>query len=232
LGRMRRGHSTGTEGALTTGLPGQRDGFPTARPSAWRLLFPLVAAVSLLALGACSDGNDRQASANESDDSNNTTTTAETSTTLSAREQEEQAVSQATQAAEQARADSSAATPNPDLPALADTHTGLMLDQWKNTTSVLRYNGFAIRVPPNSQSRTDVISVSFDDVEGRQVAIAEVCYVDDSERYVVATGQVLDSGVRTVQVTEAYEKVDGVWKLAERDEHDRWEGVAGCAAGG
>jgi hypothetical protein len=229
LGRMRRGHSTGTESedAPNAGL---RAGLGLARRSGWRAWAGLALAAPLLAgLAGCSNGDDNQAAAEEREE---TTTTAETSTTLSAREQEEQAVIQANQAAVQARLESAASTPNPDSPALAATHTGLMLDQWKNTTSVLRFNRFAIRVPPNSQGRTNLISVTFDQVSGREVAIAEVCSVDDSERYVVASGAVLDGGVRTVQATEAYEKADGVWKLAERDEHDHWEGVAGCALAG
>jgi hypothetical protein len=33
----------------------------------------------------------------------------------------------------------------------------------------------------------------------------------------------------TIEFTEAMQRVDGTWRLAERREENRWEGEAGCA---
>lgn len=229
MGRMRRGQSTGTEEVPTDGPPGRRLDLSIARPRTWRQLVLLIAAVpSLALLGGCSGDNDRRAAADESDDT--TTTAAETSSTLSAREQEEQAVIQAHEAATQARIDSAAApSPDPADPVVAETHTGLMLERWTGTLTALQHNGFAIRYPANSQNRSEVESVTFDEVDGQEVAYVEVCAVDDGERFAMATDAVLSSGVRTTQVTEALRKEGGGWKVAELRENQRWDGVAGCA---
>jgi hypothetical protein len=153
-----------------------------------------------------------------------------TTTTVNPEDAAKQAVIEADLAATQARRDSAAPpAPNPDLQSLADTHAGLMFDQWRNTTTVLRANGFAIRYPEDSQARTDVDSVQIEDVDGVPTAYLETCAIDDGERIVVSNGEILQGGVRTIQATEAMQKLDGVWKLVERRENNYWEGVAGCA---
>lgn len=224
MGRMRRGHSTGTEEAPTHGRWSRRAGHSTAHLRPRRSSILLVVAPLLVALAACSGDDDPRAAADERE----TTTTGETTTTLSAREQEEQAVIAAHEAASQARADS-AANPDPANPVIPQTHSGLMLDRWRETLTGLQNNGFAIRYPPNSQYRTEVESVTFDEANGQEVAYLQVCSVDDGERYGQTSGVVLSSGLRTVQLTEAMVKEDGVWKVAELQENHRWDGVAGCA---
>jgi hypothetical protein len=140
---------------------------------------------------------------------------------------ERQAVSNAYLAAEAAaRAASAPPTPNPDHPEVIATHTGPMLEQTQELLLGLRANGWAIRYPSDSVYREEVDSVEFD---GDDVAVLEVCAVDDGERFVVETGEVVASGVDTVAMTAAMRRVDGVWKLAERREEHRWEGEAGCA---
>lgn len=228
MGRVPRGHITGMRATPAEGLRGRR------RAGSRRAGAHVPVALGLAAVlfaGCGGGGDDREAAADEAERSTTTTAPAETATTLSARQQEEQAVREAHEAAVQARIDSAAPpNPDPDLPALAETHTGLMLEQWKNTTTGLQLNGFAIRYPANSQHRSEIESVSFEEVEGQQVAYLEVCTVDDGERIAVATGEVLSSGVITVQAREAMRKENGVWKVAERQENSVDEGVAGCAA--
>jgi hypothetical protein len=141
---------------------------------------------------------------------------------------ERQAVIDAYLAAEDAAlAASGPPTPDPELPALLRTHTGLILDQRQETILGLRANGWAIRLPEGSRFNLDVESV---ELEGDSVAILRVCGLDDGERFVVETGEVIASGLVTVELTAAMELVDGVWKLSERREEHQWEGQAGCAA--
>ena len=56
-----------------------------------------------------------------------------------------------------------------------------------------------------------------------------MCAVSDSERIDIASGRVLFEGAWTLVYEEAMQKVDGVWKLAERRQDGQTEGVTGCA---
>lgn len=118
-----------------------------------------------------------------------------------------------------------AAVPDPDSPLLAQTHTGPMLEQRHNTLVSLKLDGRAIRYPDPTQYRIRVTDIAVDG----DVARLTACVVDDGERIEVTTGQVLASGTGTVEWTAALRRVDGSWRLAERVERARWEGVAGCA---
>lgn len=233
MGRVPRGHSTGMRATPAEGLRGRRWARPEACRSSRRARIGVLVALGLsvgLLAGCGGGGDDRPAAANERQRTTTTAAAGETTTTLSARQREEQAVIQAHEAAVQARIDSAAPpTPDPDLPSLAETHTGVMLEQWKGSMTALRHNGFAIRYPTNSQHRNEVEEVTFDEIDGQQVAYVEVCTVDDGERFGVTSGEVLSSGVRTIQATEAMRKEGGVWKVAEVRENQRWDGVAGCA---
>jgi hypothetical protein len=106
-----------------------------------------------------------------------------------------------------------------------------MFDRLTETVRGLRANGWAIRYPENSQYRLDIQSIRFDEDDGQEIAFIEVCGVDDGERFDMASGEVLEGGVRTLQLTEAMRKVDGEWKLAERRQNSYQEGVVECAAG-
>jgi hypothetical protein len=166
-----------------------------------------------------------------SDEADGATTTTIASTTTSPTTDpeaaERQAVTDALEAADDAfLAAAAPPVPNPDLPALIETHTGPMLEQRQEVVLGLRGNGWAIRLPEDSRLRLEVQSVEFDSDD---VAILDVCAVDDGERFVVETGEVIAEGLFTVQSTDAMQRVDGVWKLAERREENRWEGEAGCA---
>lgn len=175
-------------------------------------------------LAGCGD----DAGSNEADGATTTTTApTTTSTTTDSEAAEHQAVTDAVEAADEAfLAAAAPPVPNPDLPALMETHTGPMLEQRQEVVLGLRGNGWAIRLPEESHFRLEVQSVEFD---GDDVAILDVCAVDDGERFVVETGEVIAGALFTVQSTDAMRRVDGVWKLAERREENRWEGEAGCA---
>ena len=108
-----------------------------------------------------------------------------------------------------------------------------MLEQRQTVASGLAANGWAIRLPEDTRFRAEVEpeSVEFDP-DDPDVAFLTACSVDDGERFVVETGEpVADSGgLFTIEFSVAMQRVDGVWKLAERREENRWEGEAGCAA--
>jgi hypothetical protein len=203
----------------------ERSRLTTRRRPGQLLGLGLVLAVIVAACGG-DDGSDEAEGATST--SAPTTEASSPSTTSDPEAIERQAVIDAyLAAAEAAREASAPPVPNPDLPALMATHVDPMLEQRQGVFRGLRANGWAIRYPPDSKLRVEVETVEFD---GDDVAILEVCAVDDGERIVVRTGEVLASGVATVEVTAAMRRVDGVWKLAERREEQQWEGEAGCAA--
>lgn len=185
-----------------------------------------LAAVLVLALGvgvgACGGGGNRSSSATTT--SHPSSTTSAPTTSSSAPDDTE--VRSAYEAASRAFIDA-AAIPDPNFPAVAATHTGPMLEQTRNLLRALRADGRFIRYPPNSRYRIDVKSV---EMTG-DVARMQVCVVDDGERVERATGQVIAGGIVTVQWTAAMRRVEGAWRLAERREDGRWDGVAGCAVG-
>lgn len=185
----------------------------------------LVALALVLASSAVGCGDD----GGEAADGATTSTSIPSSTTSTTDPQatERQGVIDAYLAAEEAAIAAAAPpAPNPDHPDLVATHTGPMLEQRQEVFGGLRAIGRAIRYPPDSKYREEVESVEFD---GEDVAILTVCAVDDGERIVVETGEVISSGVATGQLTAVMRRVDGVWKLAERREEQQWEGEAGCA---
>lgn len=179
--------------------------------------------VALVLVASCSNGSDGASSASTSTTRRPTTTTTADPTTAA-----ESEVKAAYEASSRAFIDA-AAIPDPDFPALAATHTGPMLDQRRKVLQALKADGRIIRYPPNSKYRIDIDEKTFK-LEG-DVATFEVCVVDDGERVVAATGEVISSGLGTAQARAAMRRIDGVWKLAERVQLAEWQGVAGCAAG-
>jgi hypothetical protein len=179
-----------------------------------------------LVLGACSDNDRGDASPSTTTSTSATTSTSTTSTTVDAAAQAEAEVVAAYEAASRAFIDA-AAIPDPNYPALATTHTGPMLDQRRRVLLALQADGRVIRYPPNSQYRVEVDQNTLT-LEG-DVAIFEVCGVDDGERVVAATGEVVAGGLVTVQARVAMQRVNGAWALAERQQISELQGVAGCA---
>ena len=100
-----------------------------------------------------------------------------------------------------------------------------MLDQRRAVLLALKADGRVIRYPQPTQ-----YSIRFEqiDIEG-DVAQLRVCGVDDGQRVETSTGEVVAGGVVTVRARAAMRRVDGNWRLAEREKEAEWEGVAGCA---
>lgn len=185
----------------------------------------VLVALVLLSAAACSD-DDGDGGAVSSDSTTSTMTRPSTTTTTDPGAALEAEVSEAYEASSRAFIDA-AAIPDPNLPALAATHTGPMYEQRRGVLLALQADGRVIRYPENSQYRVEIDEDSFE-VDG-DVARFEICGVDDGERIVAATGEVVAGGVVTVEARVAMQRVDGVWKLAERQQLAEWEGVAGCA---
>jgi hypothetical protein len=182
-------------------------------------------ALCLLASG-CSGGDSQAADDEPRSEAEDEATT----TTLDPEEAARQEVIAAREAADEAQIAALAPpTPNPDLPALAETHTGLMLDRMTQTANGLNVAGIASRLPEDTQHSVEVESVRFDEVDGVEVAFLEVCIIEDAERIDPASGQVLKEGVVTAKSSEAMQRIDGTWKLAERRQDSVEEGVVGCA---
>jgi len=192
------------------------------------LIVAVAVALGLVTVTSCSSDDDDSAAKDEP----SRTTERQTTTTIDARAAEEAAVKEARQKAEEVWKDSAAA-PDPDSgdPALAESYVGPMLDRLTTTLQAWKANGWASRYPENSQSRLDIQSIRFDEDKGQPVAFLEMCAVDDSELFDLASGDVIEGGVHTAQLTEAMRKVDGKWKLAESRRDSYQEGVVGCATG-
>jgi hypothetical protein len=115
--------------------------------------------------------------------------------------------------------------PNPSDPLLAQTMVDPMLAQTVKLAGEWRGTGQASKYPPDSVHRITLISGS---VSGNQATI-ESCNVDDGIVYEPASGQVVNDKVTTVHDRATLMLVDGAWKLATREQVEKWEGVAGCA---
>lgn len=183
------------------------------------------ALVVLLVAGACSnDDDDDRAGATSTTSRPETTasTSRPTSTTIA---EDDAAVTAAYEAASRAFVEA-AAVPDPNFPAIVETHTGPMLEQTTNLLRALQLDERFIRYPPDSLYRISVEDVRITD----DVARLTACVVDDGERVERASGNVVAGGTVTVQWTAAMRRIEGTWRLAERREEARWDGVAGCAA--
>jgi hypothetical protein len=138
-----------------------------------------------------------------------------------------QQVADAYKAADKAFLDA-AAIPDPVFPAFVAAYSGPMLDQSTKVLKAFKLQGLFGRLPPNSKYRND-IDVASMRING-DVAIFNVCAVDDSQRVEKASGRVVGGGLNTVLIQVAMRRDGGTWKLAERKELQRWTGEAGCAA--
>lgn len=115
--------------------------------------------------------------------------------------------------------------PNPDDPLLAQTMVDPFLTQASKLASEWKGFGQAGKFPPDSIHRIRMIAAS---VDGDHAEV-EACSVDDGIVYEPATGKVLNDKVTTARDKATLSRVDGVWKLAIREQLEKWEGVAGCA---
>lgn len=190
-----------------------------SRPHVRRLVAAI--AVSVVLLGACSDGDA------DSDDAVETTTStrrpSSLTTSTTADDTGEAAVREAYEQANRAFIEA-AAVPDPDHPGVAATHTGPMLEQTRDVLGALKRDNRVIRYPENSVYRVVVDDV---EIEG-DVARFSFCAVDDGERVDADTGEVVSSGVLTARGDAAMRREGDVWKLAEQSFTSREEGVAEC----
>lgn len=196
----------------------------------------LAAASCAAALGAAllvGCGDDDAADDESSATTEQASTTGSTEPPPDSEEAEREAVSAAYKDAVIAASEALAPpTPDPEHPDLLATHTGPMLEQRQTVANDLDANGWAIRLPEDTKFRTEVLAESVEiDPDDPDVAFLTACSVDDGERIVVETGEpVADGGgLFTIEFSVAMQRVDDVWKLAERREVNRWEGEAGCA---
>lgn len=187
----------------------------------------VLAAVFTLGLSACADGKDEAApptsapTAAPSPSASATTSMTDRAQTLEAE------VVAAYEAASQAFLDA-AAIPDPDFPALAQTHVDPMLDQRRGVLTQLKFEGRVIRLPADSVRSIEAESF---EAHGDGTAVLVVCIIDDGERYDAATGELLTDGrPGTSRFRAALRNVDGRWVLAEQLLEEEWPGVAGCAA--
>ena len=186
---------------------------PRSRTFAAALVVALAMAAS-----ACS-GDSKSSSATTT--SRPPTTTSTSGPTTSSSAPDDTAVRSAYDAANRAFIDA-AAIPDPDLPAIATTHTGPMLDQRHEVLRALKADGRVIRYPPNSQYRIVVESVRTQN----DVSRLQFCAVDDGQRVDARTGEVISQGVFTARGEAALRLEDGVWKLAEQKFDSRTEGAS------
>lgn len=185
-----------------------------------------IAALSASLLAGCGDDDSAEGSSQTTEAPSTTVTTEPEADPEDA---EREAVIAAYVAADEAAGAALAPpTPDPEHPDLLATHTGPMLEQRQTVARGLAADGRAIRLPENSRYRVEVESVEFDP-DDPDTAYLTTCAVDDGERFIVETGEVIAEGLWTIEFTEAMQRVDGTWKLAERREENRWEGEAGCA---
>ena len=120
-----------------------------------------------------------------------------------------------------------AAIPDPDFAALAETHLDPMLNQRRGVITELRFENRVIRLPEDSIHRIDLLSFELREPD---VAVIEVCIVDDGERFDSTTGELVTDGQPgTSRFEAALRRVDGRWLLTEQLLIEAWEGVAGCA---
>lgn len=192
----------------------------------------LVVALSVTVLGAgvlAGCGDDSQADDGSSSTTEAPSTTATMEPTTDPEDDELEAIIAAYEAADEAASAAFAPpAPDPEHPDLVATHTGPMLEQRQMVAQGLVANGWAIRLPEDSKYRVEVESVELDPGDP-DVAFLTTCAVDDGERFVVETGDIVADGLSTIEFTEAMRRIDGTWRLAERREENRWEGEAGCA---
>jgi hypothetical protein len=115
--------------------------------------------------------------------------------------------------------------PNPSDPLLAQTMVDPMLTQSRNLASEWQGFGQAGKYPPHSVRRQTLISAT---VTGNQASL-QACSVDDGIVYDISTGKTINDNVTTALDKATLTLVGGTWKLATRDQVQKWQGVAGCA---
>lgn len=185
------------------------------------------AATALVLVGAACGGSSKSASPSEPTSTVNTAPPAGPSPVVEAAAEQErmkQEVLDAYLAGWKAKRDSND-PPNPDWPALAETHTGPALQQVVDNRRAFQITGRVGRYPEGSVAREqpEVVTVQEDQATVRD------CRVDDSQIVITSTGQVVNDLVGTALFEAAMVVEDGRWKVRSLKVIDEWDGVAGCA---
>lgn len=203
---------------MTARLARNSDRHGTRRRRPW-----LAATLSVLVAfaPACSDDPNRADDEPRSTTTETTTGVSGSATTLDERRQEVINDLEAAGAA----FDEAAGGPDPDYP-LEDHYSGPMLAQARNIVQGLADDGLVLIYPEDSKAEQTVLSVEF---RSDTVAILKICGVDDGRRVDQDTGEVVvGGGISTVWSDIAMELHGETWKLAERVETERKNGVGSC----
>jgi len=125
--------------------------------------------------------------------------------------------------------------PAADFPELAELAAGTQLDVSRQSIADLAAAGEATKEPARPAiGGTDAATehrVRIDRLDGAAAELT-ACVVNDDVRYVVASNQVVDAGVRTVRSTATMARTDdGVWKLIRSQAVAIDDGVTGCWTG-
>lgn len=117
--------------------------------------------------------------------------------------------------------------PNPDSPELNAVLTG---DAWQGIVGFIR--GMKdqrqyIRLPPDSQFRREIRSVSIDD---RGIAIVIQCVVDDTELVSSVTSETIEDELTTSEFRSTLKHYPEGWRITTSQETSKLKGRAGCAA--
>lgn len=118
--------------------------------------------------------------------------------------------------------------PDANHPDVRATSTGPVRDRLEELAEEFREEGLAYRCPDDSRVEFRVLAFEFGEFEGSDAAWLDLCLIDDSERVVVETGEVVGGGLTAAHLSDALLQVDGKWKLAERRVNDQWEGEGEC----
>jgi hypothetical protein len=171
-------------------------------------LSALAVAVAVVTVAACASGGGVDASA-ERDVATTTTSTPATSTSAPSREQQVVAAYRAHWAAWYAAAQ----VPDPELPAIALTTTGSLLEHTRRELEDMRTRGEKVKgdsgVAPIDVRQPRVVQFQTD-----TSAVLSDCYVDNTVRY-DASGQPIGSTQPTFfAATATLVQVDGTWRVA------------------
>ncbi len=115
---------------------------------------------------------------------------------------------------------------NPDLPALAATHTGAHLEKLRNRLRARAAAGQLGRDGPHSR---DTSRATVDQVLENRIIVRD-CQIDDGLLVTGSSGEIVDSDTVTRLLQAELVRVDGRWRVASNRALVEWDGVSGCAA--
>jgi hypothetical protein len=115
--------------------------------------------------------------------------------------------------------------PDPNFPALVQTHSGALLAAFQERFADQRAAGERGRLPENTKFRVDVEEV---EVTGPADAVLISCTVDDGVVFVASTGSVINNDVSALRLRATLAEDDVGWKVSDRQVLSQQEGET-CA---